>query len=82
MQIEAELGSIPQIEAELGPARITVTEGEDYTGDYTVIPALEQQSLKTKNKVMRDDVTVKAIPLYRVSNSAGGMTISIGKLEE
>ena len=49
-----------------------------YKGDYEVTPAFEQQSLATADKVLKEDVTVKAIPRYDVTNEAGGITTYIG----
>ena len=53
--------------------------GEAYTGEYTVTPKVyEQTVLPTKAKTMRDDVTVKKIPQYAVSNESGGVTLILG----
>lgn len=49
-----------------------------YDGDYTVIPKVTEQVLQTKEKVMINDLTVKEIPTYKVSNEAGGNTFIIG----
>ena len=38
-------------------------QADPYTGDYTVIPKLEDQVLPTEGKRMLDDVTVKEIPV-------------------
>lgn len=43
----------------------------DYKGEYEVTPSPEEQTLPTKNKSMRKDVTIKKIPTYEVSNSSG-----------
>lgn len=43
----------------------------DYNGEYEVTPDEEEQTLFTKNKSMKDDVIIKAIPTYEVSNSTG-----------
>ena len=51
---------------------------EDYKGDYEVTPKVNEQSLKTKNKRMTDDVKVKSIPFFNVSNTSGGSTAYIG----
>lgn len=60
----------------------TVTESgggsEVYQGDYAVVPKAIEQSLLTKEKYLTDDITVKAIPFFNVSNNAGGKTIYIG----
>lgn len=55
-----------------------IVGGEIYTGDYTVIPQVHQQTLNTKNKSMSDDVTVEEIPYAEVSNTSGGTTATIG----
>lgn len=53
--------------------------GVPYTGDYVVTPKITQQVLPTAQKTMTDDVTVRQIPRYDVSNAAGGVTINIGR---
>ena len=62
------------IESELVP----VGDYEHYGGEYSVTPKFENQTLKTKNKVMDFDVNVKTIPLEKVANSSGGNTVIIG----
>lgn len=60
----------------------TVTEfvgGDPYAGDYTVTPKVDAQTMPTKNKVMLDDVTIREIPIYEVSNNSGGRTVYIAK---
>ncbi len=53
-------------------------EYDQYTGPYEVTPAVEAQTLNTTNRVMTQDVNIKEIPYYSVSNSAHGETIIIG----
>lgn len=50
---------------------------ETYEGDYNVIPKTAEQELYTKNKMMKDDVTVQKIPYHEVSNQTG-TTVVIG----
>lgn len=52
--------------------------GETYQGDYTVTPTVDGIMLDTKGLIMTDDVTVKAIPYYQVTNPADGDTVYIG----
>lgn len=53
---------------------------EVYEGIYTVTPSVKNElSLGTKEKVMKDDVTIKKVPLYRTSNVHGGTTVYIGR---
>ena len=50
-----------------------------YDGTYNVTPQFGGEViLETKNKAMTDDVTVKKMPQYEVSNNAGGKTLILG----
>ena len=51
---------------------------EDYNGAYEVTPKVIEQALKTKDKRMTDDVRIKSIPFFNVSNTSGGSTAYIG----
>lgn len=53
-------------------------EVEYYEGSYEIKPDINSQVMPTKNKVMRDDVTIKAIPYAEVTNLANGITVTIG----
>lgn len=57
---------------------IEVEEHEKYSGEYVVTPTAGIQELQTENKLMINDVVVKAIPFEAVSNDAGGKTVTIG----
>lgn len=49
-----------------------------YDGDYIVTPLDEDQILDTRQKAMRNDVTVLAVPYAEVDNPYGGVTVTIG----
>lgn len=49
-----------------------------YEGDYIVTPMVTAQTLPTQDKVMNNNLTVKEIPTYEVSNESGGNTFYIG----
>lgn len=51
----------------------------DYSGPYEVTPRVKGQTLHTRDKHMTEDVTIHEIPVYSVSNSAGGDTVYIAK---
>ena len=57
---------------------VSVRGGEPYDGPYTVMPNFETQELATKDKILKDNVTVDPITVARVENPAGGKTIFIG----
>lgn len=51
----------------------------EYAGPYEVTPILyDEQQLLTNNKLMKDDVTVKAIPVVITTNPYDGKTVVIG----
>lgn len=52
--------------------------GEEYDGDYRVTPKFTEKVLQTKNKFMKDNVSVAPIEVARVSNPSGGTTVYIG----
>ena len=49
-----------------------------YTGDYSVVPGVEEKVLKTKGKMMKGNLIVEKIPYFDVGNNAGGSTVYIG----
>ena len=49
-----------------------------YLGEYVVDPRKVEQILETKNKSMRDDVTVNPIFYAETTNLSGGLTAVIG----
>lgn len=67
--LEVDFGAISQIgDVDLDP----------YDGDYQVRPQLDAQTLDTAQKYMVRDLEVEKIPIYAVSNNAGGTTVTIG----
>ncbi len=51
---------------------------EYYYGPYKVRPTVEDQNLPTKDKLLRKNVDVEAIPYYETTNESGGYTVIIG----
>ena len=59
----------------------SVTPLPEYDGPYSVTPKLYiGHTLETMGKSMRDNVSVGAIPIFDVSNPAGGRTVTIGSV--
>lgn len=62
---------------------VTVQEkAEYYDGEYEITPTVDAQTLPVAEKTMREDLTVKEIPVYDVSNTAGGTTFYIATMNE
>lgn len=51
---------------------------ERYEGDYEITPSKEVQIIESKDKVMLDDITIHSIPYAEVTNTANGVTVTIG----
>lgn len=68
-----------ELDADFGEIQSVNIGGEIYDGDYTVTPKVAAQTMKTKGKAMVDDVTIKAIPFFNVSNTSGGSTVYIAR---
>lgn len=56
-----------------------IEKPETYDGSYEVVPTLEGQVLETKDKLLKNNVTVTGIPIFETSNNAGGTTVYIAK---
>lgn len=77
MNFDVELRANDSFNVELGQV-MEVPTAPAYTGEYEVIPKFTEEVLKTKNKLMKDNVVVYPIEVARVSNPSGGTTIYIG----
>lgn len=62
----------------------TAVEIKEYTGvdvyddEYTLTPETTDQVLLTKEKLLKENVTIKAVQKQIVENPSGGQTITIG----
>ena len=72
--------TVPEGVHGFNPVKVDVSLKDEgyYGGEYSVTPKFENQTLKTKNKVMGFDVNIKTIPIEKISNSSGGNTVIIG----
>ena len=58
---------------------VRIYEAEMYAGPYSVTPSPDAQTLETEGLVMQEDVNIRSIPFFEVSNTVGGTTVYIGK---
>ena len=62
----------------------TAVEIKEYTGvdvydaEYTLTPETPDQVLLTNEKLLKENVTIKAVQKQIVENPAGGQTVTIG----
>ena len=50
----------------------------EYSGPYDITPLFSAQVLPTAKRLMQQDVTIRKIPQYEVSNDSDGYTLIIG----
>lgn len=72
--------SVPKPKYQLSAiqAQLVYTDGEKYDGTYQVTPKFTEETLETKDKLMKENVTISPIGVARVSNPSGGTTVYIG----
>lgn len=70
-------GSLRTITDIKGNINSSTTTYPDYAGSYEITPIDDEQILNTKNKITREDITVKKIPYFQTSNEYGD-TVYIG----
>lgn len=68
--LDVEFSDFQQVTIEHKPA--------PYTGTYEITPAVESQTLPTAQKLMTQDMQIKAIPYFETSNDFDGETVYIG----
>lgn len=75
--------SAVQVAAATPAASVAVTGpvvvgAPEYSGPYDITPLFSVQTLPTAKRLMQQDVTIRKIPQYEVSNDSGGYTLIIG----
>lgn len=50
-----------------------------YTGPTEFTPSYAEQIAETNGKLMRSDLTIKEIPVYKTKNATGGYTIYVAE---
>lgn len=53
-------------------------EYDFYDGDYIITSDVKNQTIETKNKIMKDNIVILKIPIWETSNEANGTTFYIG----
>lgn len=51
---------------------------EYYEGEYSIMPAVQAQTLQTAYKMLEENLVVQEIPYAEVGNLSGGVTATIG----
>ena len=63
-----------------GAIQAGLSDVPKYAGETTVTPKVGNESvLPTRDKIVKDDITVLKIPQFEVSNTSGGYTLIIGE---
>lgn len=78
LKLFVEIPQQSKLDVKVGGQFYKVGDYEFFKGPYEVKPTFENQTLKTKNMAMKDDVEIKPISVTKVSNQSGGNTVIIG----
>lgn len=70
--------SVFQVEFDTAVEIKEYTGVDIYDGEYVFTPETTDQVLLTKEKLLKENVTIKAVQKQIVENPAGGQTITIG----
>ena len=70
--------SVFQVEFDTAVEIKEYTGVDVYDGEYTLTPETTDQVLLTKEKLLKENVTIKAVLKQIVENPAGGQTVTIG----
>lgn len=81
--VSFEVTEVPKASGQTQPGFEVIEDSKGnryslYQGAYTVTPKVTAQSLDTDYAYLTKDVDVKAIPITKTSNTAGGLTAKIG----
>lgn len=73
MRIDSiQIRSVGNLKVDIGDVKFVTQISQTYEGDYRVTPkANEEIVLQTKDKLMRENVTVEKVPFFDVSNDFG-----------
>lgn len=72
------VGSRKSLHMQVEKAVTVGISSRTYEGSYEVTPSVEGLTVETKDKYMKDDMTVHPIPFFSVGNNSGGNTVFIG----
>ena len=70
--------SVFQVEFDTAVEIKEYTGVDVYDGEYTLTSETTDQVLLTKEKLLKENVTIKAVQKQIAENSAGGQTVTIG----
>ena len=76
-EIDVVVNPLQEIEVKQD-VTLNVNSAPPYEGEYEVTPKVTEQTLPTAQKLLEENVHIKEIPYFEVSNNSGGNTVYIG----
>lgn len=67
-----------KLSGDISISNTVIVDYEEFEGPYEVKPIIESHTLPTKDKLMKEDLVVLAIPYAEVTNLSNGITVTIG----
>lgn len=76
--LNGDISSKNSIEGRVNVGGVIEKTPDYYEGSYEIKPTNDEQILPTKDKTMKEDLTVDPVSFIEVGNTAGGTTVIIG----
>ena len=77
-EIVGNVSGTAKLSGDISISNTIIVDYDEFEGPYEVKPLIESQTLDTKDKLMKEDLIVQAIPYAEVTNTARGITVTIG----
>ena len=76
--LEFTIGKVRTVLFDFSNITLSTDPHAHYEGEYIIAPHAHEQHLRTREKIMDDDVTILRITADCVDNEKGGKTATIG----
>lgn len=78
-KLVGNISGTASLTGDIAISNTVIVDYDEFEGPYEVKPLVESQTLDTKEKLMKEDLVVLAIPYAEVANLSNGITVTIGE---
>lgn len=78
-RLVGNISGTASLTGDIAISNTVIVDYDEFEGPYEVKPLVESQTLYTKEKLMKEDLVVLAIPYAEVTNLSNGITVTIGE---
>lgn len=77
-ELVGSISGASKLSGDISISNTVIVDYDEFEGPYEVKPIIESQTLETKDKLMKKNLVVLAIPYSEVTNLSNGITVTIG----